>query len=191
MNNMTLVQKFTKSAQSLKNPQTLAICGLLLALRIVIGYFSNLTLAISPDIKIGFSFLPVAIAGMLCGPVASGLIGALGDIFCFLLAPMGAYFPGWTINGLLVGLLYGMFLYESKRFIPSLIICEIISGLFVEIALGSLWLYIQFSKAFWITAGARGIKTLVAIPIEIAVIILFEKTIICRLDKFLKRSRRK
>ena len=48
---------------------------------------------------------------------------------------------------------------------------------------------IQFSKAFWITAGARGIKTLIAIPIEIAVIILFEKTIICRLDKILKRRR--
>lgn len=191
MNNLTLAQKFMKSAQMLKSPQNLAVCGMLLALRIVIGYFSNLTLAVSPDIKIGFSFLPIAIAGILCGPVASGIIGALGDIFCFLLAPMGAYFPGWTINGMLVGLLYGMFLYESKRFIPSLIICEIVNGLFVEIALGSLWLYIQFSKAFWITAGARGIKTLVAIPIEIALIILFEKTIICRLDKFLKRSRRK
>lgn len=191
MNNLTLAQKFMKSAQMLKNPQNLAVCGMLLALRIVIGYFSNLTLAVSPDIKIGFSFLPIAIAGILCGPVASGIIGALGDIFCFLLAPMGAYFPGWTINGMLVGLLYGMFLYESKRFIPSLIICEIVSGLFVEIALGSLWLYIQFSKAFWITAGARGIKTLVAIPIEIALIILFEKTIISRLDKFLKRSGRK
>lgn len=191
MNNLTLAQKFIKSAQMLKSPQNLAVCGMLLALRIVIGYFSNLTLAVSPDIKIGFSFLPIAIAGILCGPVASGIIGALGDIFCFLLAPMGAYFPGWTMNGLLVGLLYGMFLYESKRFIPSLIICEIVNGLFVEIALGSLWLYIQFSKAFWITAGARGIKTLVAIPIEIALIILFEKTIICRLDKFLKRSRRK
>ena len=191
MNNLTLAQKFMKSAQMLKSPQNLAVCGMLLALRIVIGYFSNLTLAVSPDIKIGFSFLPIAIAGILCGPVASGIIGALGVIFCFLLAPMGAYFPGWTINGMLVGLLYGMFLYESKRFIPSLIICEIVNGLFVEIALGSLWLYIQFSKAFWITAGARGIKTLVAIPIEIALIILFEKTIICRLDKFLKRSRRK
>ena len=116
MNNLTLAQKFSKSAQMLKNPQSLAVCGMLLALRIVIGYFSNLTLAISPDIKIGFSFLPVAIAGILCGPVASGIIGALGDLFCFLLAPMGAYFPGWTINGLLVGLLYGIFLFESKKY---------------------------------------------------------------------------
>ncbi len=180
-------EKFSKSAKQLKKPQTLAVCGMLLALRIVIGYFSNLTLAISPDIKIGFSFLPVAIAGILCGPVASGVIGALGDLFCFMLAPMGAYFPGWTINGLLVGLLYGLFLYESKHFVPSLVICEIISGLFVEIALGSLWLYIQYSKAFWITAGLRGMKTLIAIPIEIGLIILFEKTIIVRLEKLLKR----
>lgn len=179
--------KFSKSAQMLKKPQNLAVCGMLLALRIVIGYFSNLTLAVSPDVKIGFSFLPLAIAGILCGPVASASIGALGDLFCFLLAPMGAYFPGWTINGLLVGLMYGIFLFETKHFIPSLIICEIASGLLVEIALGSLWLYIQYSKAFWITAGARGIKTLIAIPIEIALIILFEKTILIRLRKTILR----
>ncbi len=183
-------EKFRKSAGLLKSPQSLAVCGMLLSLRIVIGYFSNLTLAISPDIKIGFSFLPVAIAGILFGPVASGIIGALGDLFCFILAPMGAYFPGWTVNGLLVGLLYGIFLFESKRFISSLVICEIVSGLLVEITLGSLWLYIQYSKAFWITAGARGIKTLIAIPIEIALIILFDKTVICRLDKVLKRRQK-
>lgn len=184
-----LGEKFIKSARLLREPQNLAVCGMLLALRIVIGYFSNLTLAISPDIKIGFSFLPIAIAGILCGPVASGIIGALGDLFCFILAPMGAYFPGWTINGLLVGLLYGMFLFECKRFMPSLVICEIVTGVFVEIILGSLWLYIQFSKAFWITAGVRGIKTLIAIPIETALIIIFEKAIIIRLDKLIKRRR--
>lgn len=182
-----LGEKFVKSAQLLKTPQNLALCGMLLALRIVIGYFSNLTLAVTPDIKIGFSFLPVAVAGILCGPVASGIIGALGDIFCFLLAPMGAYFPGWTVNGLIVGLLYGIFLFESKRFLPSLIICEVIAGLFVEIGLGSLWLYIQYSKAFLITAGVRGVKTLVAVPIEIVLIILFDKLIISRLNKLIKR----
>lgn len=171
----------------LKKPQNIAVCGMLLALRVLLGYFSNLTLAITPDIKIGLSFLPIAVAGILCGPVAAGAIGALGDLICFLLAPMGAYFPGWTISGLLVGLLYGLFLFECKRFIPSLVICEVVTGIFVEIALGSLWLYIQFSKAFWITAGVRGLKTLVAIPIEIAVIILFEKTVIRKLDRLLKR----
>lgn len=185
--NISLSEKFVKSAQILKKPQNLAVCGMLLALRILLGYFSNLTLAITPDIKIGLTFLPIAIAGILCGPVAAGAIGALGDLICFLLVPMGAYFPGWTISGLLIGLLYGIFLFESKRFIPSLVICELVSGVFVEIALGSLWLYIQYSKAFWVTAGIRGLKTLVAIPIEIAVIILFEKAIIRRLDKFLKR----
>lgn len=184
---LNIGEKFRNSAKSLKKPQTLALCGMLLALRIIIGYFSNLTLSISPDIKIGFSFLPVAVAGILCGPVASSAIGALGDIFCFLLAPMGAYFPGWTVNGLLVGLIYGIFLYECKHFVPSLIISELVAGVFVEIMLGSLWLYIQYSKAFWITAGARAVKTLIAIPIEIALIILFEKTIILRLDKMLKR----
>lgn len=183
----TIASKFAESASMLKKPQNIAVCGMLLALRILLGYFSNLTLALSPDVKIGFSFLPIAVAAILCGPVASGAIGALGDVICFLLAPMGAYFPGWTINGLLVGLLYGVFLFRAKHFSLSLVICEITAGLFVEIALGSLWLYIQFSKAFWITAGIRSVKTLIAIPIEIVLLILLEAAVLKRVDKYQRR----
>lgn len=181
--------KFIKSAKALSEPKNLAVCGLLLALRILIGYFSNLTLAITPDIKIGFSFLPVAIAAILCGPVAAGAIGALGDVISFLLVPMGGYFPGWTINGLLVGLIYGFLLYETKRFLPALIISEILSGIFVEIILGSLWLYIQFGKGFWLMAGTRGLKTLVAVPIEIILIYFFDKAVLVHIKKLIGKGR--
>ncbi len=182
-----LVEKFSKSAQMLKKPQCLAISGMLLALRIVIGCFANVSLSFIPDAKLGFSFIPIAVAAILYGPVSAGAIGALGDLICFLLVPMGAYFPGWTVNGLLTGVLYGLFLFESKRFIPSLIICEILSGIFVEILLGSLWLYIQFSKAFWLSAGIRGLKTLIAIPVEILLIIIFDKAIVAQINKILYR----
>lgn len=182
-----LGEKFSKSAQMLKKPQNLAICGMLLALRIVIGCFANVTLSFIPQAKLGFSFLPIAIAGILFGPVAASAIGALGDVICFFIVPPGAYFPGWTINGLLVGMLYGLFLFETKRFLPSLIICEVVIGVFIEIILGTLWLYIQFSSAYFVTAGFRGIKTLIAIPIEVFLIIIFNKTILSRLSKTIIR----
>ncbi len=172
-----LFAKFRDSAKELTKIQSMAICAMLLALRVVVGYFSNLTLAVSPDIKIGFGFLPVAMAAMVCGPVGGMIVGGMGDILSFLIAPMGYYFPGWTISGMLVGLFYGIFLYKSKRLLVNIIVCEVIIGIFVEVALGSLWLLIQYQKAFWLMAGLRGLKTLVAIPIEAVLIFFFSKVL--------------
>ncbi len=172
-----LLAKFRDSAKELSKIQSVSICAMMLALRVVIGYFSNLTLAISPDVKIGFAFLPVALAAMLCGPVCGMIVGGFGDLLSFLIAPMGFYFPGWTISGMLVGLLYGLFLYKSKHLLADIIICELIIGIFVEVALGSLWLLIQYQKAFLLMAGLRGLKTLVAVPIEIVLIFFFSKVL--------------
>lgn len=185
----SIIGKFVKSARLLKNPQCLAMCGMLLALRILVGYFSSLTLAVTPDIKIGFSFLPIAITGILFGPTAAGILGALGDIINFLIIPTGAYFPGWTVSGMLIGILYGVFLFEQPKLIVRLIICELTVGIFVEILLGSFWLYIQFSKGFWVTAAVRSLKTLIAIPIEIALIAVFDKLILSQVKKHMKGRR--
>ena len=46
----------------------------------------------------------MAIAGALYGPVASLLVGALGDIISIMLVPTGAFFPGFTISGALTRL---------------------------------------------------------------------------------------
>ncbi len=182
MNILNAKHKFRDSSKELTKLQSLTVCAMMLSLRVVLGYFSNATLAITPDIKIGFNFLPIAITGILCGPVAAMIVGGLGDLLSFLIAPMGFYFPGWTISGILVGLLYGLFLYKTKCSLVSIIICEVIIGVFVEIALGSLWLLIQYDKAFFIMAGVRGLKTLVATPVEIAVIFFFSK-ILCKVPK--------
>ena len=172
-----LVAKFRSSLGELSNVRSMSICAMMLALRVVLGYFSNLTLAISPEIKIGFSFLPIAIAAMLCGPVCGMIVGGLGDVLSFMLLPMGGYFFGWTLSGMLVGLFYGIFLYKASHLLLNLIVCEVLIGILIEVALGSLWLLIQYQKAFFLMAGVRGLKTLVAIPIEIVLIFFFSKVL--------------
>lgn len=173
-----LFADFKSSAKELQNVKSLSICAMMLALRVVVGYFSNLTLTVTPNAKVGFAFLPVAIVGILCGPVFGMIVGALGDILSFIVAPMGAYFFGWTLNGLLVGMVYGLFLYNSpKRPLLSLIICEIIINFFIEVPLGALWLYIQFDKAFLLMAGTRAIKCLIAVPVETIIILIFSKVL--------------
>lgn len=180
-----LIAKMKSSSKELTKIQGLTLCAMMLALRVVLGYFANATLAITPDIKIGFGFLPVAITGILCGPVPAMIVGGMGDLLSFLLAPMGYYFPGWTVSGILAGLLYGLFLYKSDCSLVRIIICEVVIGVFIEIALGSLWLLIQYDKAFFVMAGVRGIKTLVATPIEIIVVFFFAN-VLKKMPKFKK-----
>lgn len=175
--------KFRSSSKSIQTIQGVCTCAMMLALRVVLGYFSNLTLAISPDIKVGFSFLPIAISAILCGPVAAMIVGGMGDLLSFLLAPMGFYFPGWTISGILVGLLYGLFLYKEDKILLKLIICEVLIAVFIEITLGSFWLMLQYQKGFIVMAGVRGLKTLIVTPIEIAVIYFFAN-VLKKMPKF-------
>lgn len=178
----SLVAKFKCSAQELSNIKSVAICAMMLALRVVVGYFANFSLAITPNAKIGFAFLPIAIVSMLLGPVCGMIVGGFGDILSFLLVPMGGYFFGWTLNGILVGMLYGLFLYKSdSKILLRLIICELLINFAVEVPLGSLWLMIQYGKAFWVMAGTRAIKCLIAVPIETALVYFFIKVVLRRI----------
>ncbi len=167
--------KFKDSASELGNIKSVSICAMMLALRVVVGYFANFTLAITPNAKVGFAFLPVALVSIICGPVCAMIVGGLGDILSFLIMPMGGYFFGWTLNGMLVGMLYGIFLYKNNCKLINLIICEVVIGICVEILLGSLWLKIQFGNAFWVMTTTRGIKALISLPIEVLLIYFFTK----------------
>ncbi len=174
-----ILRKFSCSAKELGNVKNLTVCALMLALRIVLGYFANVSLSFLPNAKIGFSFLPIAIAAFLCGPVAGMIVGGLGDFLSWVIMPMGGYFFGWTLSGILVGMLYGLFLYQNKnRLLLKLIICEVVICLFVEVLLGSLWLQIQFEKAFWVMTGIRSIDALISLPIETILIFLFTKHVL-------------
>ena len=164
----------------LARPQSLAVAAMLLAVRVVLGYFSNLTLNITPSIKFSFSFLPIALCSALFGPSVGGIVGALGDIFSYILQPSGgAYFPGWTLNAMLGGIIYGLLLYKVQttplKLLVRIIISKVIITIFVELLLGTFWLYVQFGMPYLVTLGGRAIKQLIFTPIEIAIIFAFLK----------------
>jgi len=95
--------------------KTITTLGMLLALEIVLSRFLSIQ---TPITRIGFGFVPLVIAAILYGPVASGVLAVLADILGALLFPIGAYYPPLTITSLLVGVTYGLFLYK-KEFDPK------------------------------------------------------------------------
>ena len=163
-----------KSALELKKPLSLTFSAFLLAARTVLGY---LTVLVAPTVKLGFSFAATAAAGMMYGPFTAALVGGLGDVLSYVFNPVGgSYFPGFTLNGILVGLIYGYFLYNKKITLLRVIVCELIIIVFVELLLSSIWLVIMFGNAFIAVLVSRLLKAAVMLPIEVSVIMLLSKT---------------
>ena len=109
--------KFYNSVKESSNVQSLVALAMLLAIRVIVGIFANSTMALFGNmIKISVNFLPIAIAAALFGPVGAALVGGLGDILSFFINPAsgGAYFPGFTLNGILTGLILGIFFYKNN-----------------------------------------------------------------------------
>ena len=66
---------------TLKQPRVLAGAAMLVAVNVVLYYFN---IMIGDTLRIGVSFLPIAVCGMLYGPIVGGIAGALGDVIKLL-----------------------------------------------------------------------------------------------------------
>ena len=82
------------------------------------------------------------------GPIPAAIVGALGDILSFIIAPTGAYFPGFTINGFITGFIYGMFLYKNNVTPLRVVLAWFTNMLCVETFLSAFWLYYTLRRRF-------------------------------------------
>ena len=163
---MKFLSSIKNSVSELNKPSSIAFCGMLLAIKAVLGF---LTVLVAPSVKIGFSFIPVSLGAMLFGGVWAAFIGGLGDILSYILNPVGgAYFPGFTVNGVVMGLIYGFFFYKKNKIsIKRIIACELFITVIVELILSSLWLEMMLSSGYFVILTARLLKCIVMFPISV------------------------
>ena len=124
--------------------RTLVTLSILTALEIVLNRFLSIN---AWNTKIGFSFIPVAVAGMLFGPLGGAIVGALGDLVGAILFPIGAYFPGFTLTAFLTGLVYGLFLYREQT-IPRIAAAVGINQLVLSLLLNTLWISVLYGSPY-------------------------------------------
>ena len=155
---------FKDSFGELKNLKTLAMASMLLAIAVVLGFY---TLQLTEFIKIGFAYIANELAGMMFGPVVGSLIGALADVLKYLVNPTGPFFPGFTISGFLGGLIYGIVLYKKPLSIKRVIVANTLVTVFVNLLLNTYWLTLLYGNAFMALFPARIVKQLVMLPIEV------------------------
>lgn len=84
--------------------------GLLIAISIVLKLVFEIMVPIAgfPALRINFTTIPIIITGVVFGPLAGFIVGAFSDIFCYILKPVGAFFPGFTLSSALCGFIPGI-----------------------------------------------------------------------------------
>ena len=155
--------------------QNLITIAFLIALEIVLTRFVSINTSF---LRIGFGFLPIAVCGILYGPLAAGFAYAFGDLLGGFLFPSGPFFPGFTLSAFLTGLIYGYILHNHKiTFGRTFFACSIVM-LGVNLVLGTCWISILYGKSFMVLLPARIFKELVMIPICTFLIMAVDKLVL-------------
>ncbi|MDR0952438.1 MAG: folate family ECF transporter S component [Oscillospiraceae bacterium] len=129
--------------------KTIVQVALLVAMEVVLNRFASIN---TESLKIGFSFLPIALCGLLFGPIWASIAGGLADFLGAILFPIGPYHVGFTIVAAVMGAVYGLFLYkrETPRFFPNIFCPAIINTLVLGLFVNTLWVsQLYSSQTYW------------------------------------------
>lgn len=188
---MTYLRKFADSSRELGKITTIAVCAMMLALRVVLGMFANISLAFlpAPVVKISFTFLPLMITAFLFGPVCSGIVAAAGDILSYLLAPTALGFnPAITACYLLEGIIYGLLLYKTDLRLRHLILAKGFDLALCTLTIHTVVLYFMFFSylPFYTVLAYRAAVLIPLAAAEIAVMTALRKPLMTMRKKLLK-----
>lgn len=140
--------------------------ALLIAVEIVLSRFCSIN---TPIVRIGFGFIPIAMIGMMHGPLWAGGAAAMADFIGLMLFPTGAYFPGFTLTAFLTGVTYGLLLHRKNNWRRIILAVGIIS-LVLNLCLDTLWLYIITGQGYMALLPTRILKCMIMTPVQIVVI---------------------
>ena len=168
------------------------LTAILLATLIILSRFLSIK---TPILIISFAFIPTMLCAIWLGPKWTILLNVLGDLIGATVFPTGPFFIGYTISTAISGLIYGLLLYKKednsytdKQFLIKLIISVIVVSCISNIGLNTLWLSITTGKAFIVLLGARIIKEIVMILIQIVVILFVERMLREPFDTYIRSS---
>lgn len=146
--------------------KTITSFGVLIAIQIVLARFLSIQ---AWNLRIGFSFIPIAVAGMLYGPLGGGIVGAVGDFLGAILFPTGSFFPGFTLNAFLTGCIFGIFLHRKKthaRVAGAVAVNQLLLSLFLQ----SLWISILYGSPYSGIVATRVFQCAIMIPTQFVIL---------------------
>ncbi|MEI6101178.1 MAG: folate family ECF transporter S component [Eubacteriales bacterium] len=136
-----------------KTTLSITYCAVLIAIAVVIKIFmSSLIffpveyLGAAKIISISLAPAIVMFAGILLGPAYGGIAGALTDLICYMVAPAGSYFPGYTLSMALYGILPALLLHKidsaKKAGFIRILLAAGLAQLVCSVFLNTYWMYL-------------------------------------------------
>ncbi len=168
-------QYWVSAFSEMKNLRKVVFAALVIAMRVALA---GIFIPVGPNLRIYFHFFVTAFGGLVCGPVMALAIGFGADILGVLLFPSGAFFFGYTVSAMVGAFVYGIFLYKRPISMVRLALCKAVVSLGVNVALGSLWSAILYSKGYYYYFVQSVTKNILLLPVEVGVLYLFFKLIL-------------
>jgi len=160
-------KKFRVSAQML------ALLGMLTALQMVLQYLVSIN---TPIMRIGFGFVPMAIAAILYGPWGALPVGVIADVLGSTLFSTGWY-PPLTITAICYALTFGILLYN--KYTPGFVritIAAVIYNFIFSMLLQTYLLTFLTGKGFELLLSTRGIQSCIMFAIQMVMLPILVKT---------------
>ena len=157
------------------------VIAVLIAMQIVLGRIAAIN--VGNYLKISFGFIPIAVCGILTGPVWTLLMASVCDILGALLFPTGAFYWGFTLVAAIGGLIYGVFLYNQKENVIRCLLCMLTVAAVCNISLNTVFLCRigaivgPGNDGFWPVMWTRVLKNLIQFPVNGLILWMVWKTL--------------
>lgn len=181
-------------SKSKSSVRILCDVALLVALEVVLNRFCSIN---TDALKIGFSFIPMALCGMLYGPGWAAGAYAMADFIGAILFPIGPYHPGFTVGAAMRGAMYGFFLHKEPvaverlgdnmdfnlhvrwnkfRLFPNYLMPTLINCILISLVIDTAWVSMLYgSKTYWGWFVYRLSQYLVLIPLNLIFLPILRK----------------
>lgn len=148
--------------------RTITYMAMLIALNVILTRFFSVRIPFEgiDGIRLGFGTLPLILGGVLLGARAGFLLGVIGDLAGFALAPSGMYLPTFTLvaggYGALAGVVFRLkdVEFASWQLYIAIAASQLASSLIFTPCLLSL----HFGLPFWLTMPGRLLSQAILIP---------------------------
>lgn len=172
----------------------LVYLAVFICLNIILTRVAGIRIAIAgiEAVRFGLGAFPVIISGIVLGPNAGAIVGAVGDVIGYQLNPMGAYMPCFTLTAALTGFLPALLLRIFKLEISfwSLTIVIALSQLLSSLLLVPYFLNVLFGMPYAATIPARVISYLITVPVyAYLAITIFKRTVIGNLFSVFRQKK--
>ena len=172
MNFANIYNTFKSAKKELYKVSALVGSAMLIALDLLLNSFR---IVVSNLLEISFSFVALAVCAMQYGPILGMLVGAITDVLGHFLRSSGAFFPGFTINAILSGLIYGCFFYQKEVTWKRVILCRLLIMVLINLILTPIWLHMMYGSA--LLTSIRIIKNIILFPIDSILLYFILKTV--------------